>query len=66
MSFECRKCDREVSNSEMLGLAIGQCTKSAIEKKLGAGFSKEDFTTGFLNGLKVHCPSCGKADWKNK
>lgn len=65
MSFQCRACERKVSNSEMLGLAIGHCGRTVLEKKMGeSAFSREQFTSGLLNGFKVPCPSCGKSDWK--
>lgn len=67
MSFDCKQCKREVSNSEMMGIAIGHVGNAIFEKKLGAqGFSKGEFSAGFLNGLKVPCPSCNKCDWKFK
>lgn len=65
MSFECQECKKEVSNSEMVGLAIGYCTRTVLEKKLGvAGLSKGELSAGFLNGMKVPCPKCGSSDWK--
>lgn len=65
MSFECKACSREVSNSEMIGLAIGHCGRAVLEKKMdSSAFSKGEFSSGLLNGFRVPCPSCGKSDWK--
>lgn len=64
MSFECGKCKKEVSNSEMVGMAVGQLTREVFDKKvLDAGFSAKPFSAGFLNGLRINC-TCGKCDWK--
>lgn len=66
MSYECKNCKKEISNSEMAGLAIGHLGREVFDKKLGTqGFSKGEFSAGLLTGLKIPCPSCSKSDWKS-
>lgn len=71
MSFVCVNCEEEVSSTKMAGLVFGQLSRSFLEGKgilseqaLKARFSSGDFTSGFLSGLGVSCPKCGKTNWK--
>lgn len=71
MSFECKECKENVSNSKMAGLVLGQIAASTLESKgitsksaLMAGFSSGEFGSGVLSGMKVKCPSCNKSNWK--
>lgn len=71
MSFECKNCKEEVSNSKMTGLVFGQIAAATLSSKgiktqsgLTAGFNGGEFGSGFLSGLKVRCPKCDSTNWK--
>lgn len=71
MSFKCKKCKEEVSNSKMTGLVFGQITVATLESKgiktqkdLTTGFSGGDFGSGFLSSFNVKCPNCKESSWE--
>ncbi|HAI2246618.1 hypothetical protein ACP81E_23975 [Escherichia coli] len=65
--FICKSCNEKISNSKMLGLAIGQFGRDKVERAgfLGA-FNKEDFIAGLTSGFKIECPCCHKTNWDYK
>lgn len=71
MTFKCKKCSEEVSNSKMAGLVFGQIAAATLEGKgvktqreLAAGFNSGEFGSGFLSAFRVKCPSCEASNWE--